>query len=65
MNKTVIKSADIPNFYFPHGRPPDKDSLDEVLLRVSQEFDKFEDGNVTQQQMAVIAKVRTTMCLEM
>ena len=57
LNKTVIKSADIPNFYFPHGRPPEKDSTDEVLLRVSQEFSKFEDGKVTQQQMGIIAKV--------
>lgn len=56
-SNTVILNANIPKFYFPMGRPAEKDDSEEVLLRVSQEFSKFEGGKVYRQQMGVIAKV--------
>ncbi|XP_052216086.1 serine/threonine-protein phosphatase 2A regulatory subunit B'' subunit beta-like isoform X2 [Dreissena polymorpha] len=53
---TVIQNANIPKFFFPMGRPAEKDSSDEVLLRVSQEFSKVEDGKIYRNQMGTIAK---------
>jgi len=54
-----FQNANIPKFHYPLGQPPDKDSSEEVLLRVSQEFSRFDDGKVFRSQMGVIAKVGT------
>jgi len=56
-SNTVIHNANIPKFYFPMGRPSEKDSSEDMLSRVSEEFSKFEGGKVHQQQMGLIAKV--------
>lgn len=56
-SNTVIHNANIPKFYFPMGRPAEKDESEDVLLRVSQEFSKFEGGKAYKQQMSLIAKV--------
>ncbi|XP_053403494.1 serine/threonine-protein phosphatase 2A regulatory subunit B'' subunit beta-like isoform X1 [Mercenaria mercenaria] len=55
-SKSVIPNANIPKFHFPMGRPSDKNNIEEVLLRVSQEFSKAEGGKITKQQMGIIAK---------
>ena len=54
---SVIKNANIPKFHYPHGRPGNKEDMEEVLLRVSQEFSKMEGGKVFKQQMPAIVKV--------
>lgn len=56
-SNSVIQNANIPKFYYPMGRPADKDESEDILLRVSQEFSKFEGGKVYNHQMGVIAKV--------
>ncbi|WAR28712.1 P2R3B-like protein [Mya arenaria] len=56
-NRTsVIQNANLPKFHFPMGRPSDKDTTEEVLLRVSKEFSKFEGGKIFKNQTAVLAK---------
>ena len=54
---SVIKNANIPKFHYPLGRPGNKDDVEEVLLRVSQEFSKVEGGKVYKHQMPTIVKV--------
>jgi len=60
---TVIQNANIPKFYYPMGKPSEKDTTDEVLLRVSQEFSKLDKEQAGKHDMAIITKVKTCLLL--
>ena len=54
----------IPQFYFPHGRPPSKEETDATYKGIKEVFGKLEGGRATKANMAGLAKVKKCKSLQ-
>lgn len=54
---TSVRPEDIPQFYFPLGKPQAAMDVDAVILKATTEFSKLDGGKAYKEQMGQIAKV--------
>src|SRR6218665_646758 len=56
LSQNAAIGSNLPQFYFPMGRPSDMARNEVLLQRVKEEFDNVEGGKITKAQMGPIAK---------
>ena len=54
----TVRSEDIPQFYYPLGKPLASADVDAVIQKATAEFATYEGGKAYKQQMGQLAKVR-------
>lgn len=52
-----LKNLNIPKFYYPHGKPVNKEETEKILDKVSKEFSKLEGGKAFLNNFGPITKV--------
>lgn len=55
--KPGTNSSHIPRFYFPNGKPPPEDNVQEIFTELSKLFASFDDGEASFKQFPEIMKV--------
>lgn len=57
LSPSAASGNNLPQFYFPMGRPADTAGNEVILQKVKEEFDKVEGGKISKAQMGPIVKV--------
>lgn len=57
LSQSAASGNNLPQFYFPMGRPADTAGNEVILQKVKEEFDKVEGGKISKAQMGPIVKV--------